>query len=276
MNILFWNTNKKALHTEIYDLVEEYEVSILILVENIEEEEITLVEKLRYFSDFKFVENKIFKKARIYFDDPIIGIEEVHGHTRYGIYSIELIDHKRIILGVVHFPSKLNWGNSGDHLGLCVQLRSDIETIEKAIGIKNTFIVGDFNMNPFEEGLVNASGLNNVNVKSIALNRLKNIYKVNYDSFYNPMWNFFGEFSRGKTPGTHFYNSAKYINHYWNIYDQVMIRPELLHSFMEDELDIVTKIKGSSLLKIVNNIEVVDSSISDHLPLFLKFNIFKL
>lgn len=277
MNLLFWNTNKKPLHNEIYDLVEEHGINLVLLAENVEEKaiELELVEKLSYHSDFKKVQKIIFDKIRVYYDDSIIGIREVHGHPRYGIFLLSLFNHKQILLAAVHFPSKINWGNSQDHFGLCVQLRLDIESMEDKYSINESMIIGDFNMNPFEPGLINASGLNNINVKSIALHKARRIYGLTYKAFYNPMWNFFGESSKGLTPGTYFYNTSKYVNQYWNIYDHLMMRPELLEYFNEDEFMILNSIKGKSLMRESNKIQIIDRSISDHLPLLAKFNLFK-
>lgn len=276
INLLFWNTNRKALHNEIYELVEEYELNLIILVENDESlEQVKLLEKLHDFGNYKGGNRLIFKKAVIYYDEPIIDVTEVHGHRRYGIYKINIIGNNSILLCIVHFPSKINWGHPEDHTGLCTELRLSLERIEKVHNINKSIIVGDFNMNPFETGLISASGLNNMNVRSIALNKSKKIFGQEYKPFYNPMWNFFGEYSKGNVPGTHYYNSSKYINFYWNIYDQIMVRPELLDSFEEDDLKIICDIQGKSLLKEVNLCQIINNNISDHLPIFAKFNLYK-
>ena len=270
MRILYWNTFRKALHEEILCLTEEHNCNLIITLENTGEDS-RLVNSLRYLGAFEQANIK-FNKAKLFYDKPIISIEELHNHLRYGIYRLNLLDDYSILCCIVHFPSKLHWGDPTDYWGLCANLRSDIERIELEFGTKRSFIVGDFNMNPFEKGITNTSGLNNVSVKSIAKNRIRKIHGREYTVFYNPMWNFFGESSKGKVPGTFFYNTSKYLNHYWNMYDQLMIRPELLEFFDEDNFDILHKVQGKSLLKKIRNIDVVNNSISDHLPLFIKFN----
>lgn len=271
MNILFWNTFKKPLHKEISDLVDELKLDVIILVENNGDEK-NLLTKINHYDDFSLTNKLIFQKSVILFGRKVNYINEIYGHPRFGIYEMKLINEFVINLCVVHFPSKMNWGDSDDHFGLCVELSSSLRKIENESGNKKSIIIGDFNMNPFEKGLVNSAGLGNVSVKSIAANRKAKIYNQKQEVLYNPMWNFFGEMSRGEVPGTFYYNSSKYINHYWNIFDQFMIRPELLNSFLEEDFAIITQIKNKSLLRESNNINIIDKSISDHLPLFVKLN----
>lgn len=75
--------------------------------------------------------------------------------------------------------------------------------------------------------------------------------------FYNPMWNFLGDFR--KPYGTHYANESDI---YWNIYDQVIIRPELRERFVDDSLRIITEIETLTLLDAKGH-----PAISDHLPI---------
>ena len=117
-------------------------------------------------------------------------------------------------------------------------------------------------MNPFEDGLVNSSALHNVNNKEIALTKQRNFQSRNYDFFYNPMWSFLGDSSKGKAQGTHFFNTYKPICHFWNIYDQVMLRPDLIPNFDEDQLDIITATTSKSLLRKISDYTRIDKNIS--------------
>lgn len=268
LNFLYWNTYTKDLTDEIFDLVKDNTINFVVLLEN-SANEILLVNKLKMF-DNNFVHhsiNRIFKKPKIFSSIPLIKIKEINGHGRYGIYEIEFKDNSKLLLVIVHFPSKKDWGNPSDHFGLCVELKGDIEAAELNVGTKNTIILGDFNMNPFEDGLISSSGLHNVNNKEIALTKNRFYQGRDYDFFYNPMWSFFGENSKGFAQGTHFYNTHRPICHYWNIYDQIIIRPELIPNFDETKLDIITSISSKSLLKKINGYNRIDLNVSDHLPL---------
>ena len=79
------------------------------------------------------------------------------------------------------------------------------------------------------------------------------------------MWKFFGE----RTPpyGTYYYNSSSIVNYYWNLFDQVIIRPSLLNAFNEEDLKILTNIGTNQLLDITKK---PNKNYSDHLPLIFK------
>jgi hypothetical protein len=55
-------------------------------------------------------------------------------------------------------------------------------------------LVGDFNMNPFQEGVVAANGLNAVMARRVAARRRTRVVQEReYPFFYNPMWGHFGD-----------------------------------------------------------------------------------
>jgi len=271
INFLFWNTYKNPLIEEILELIHIHNINFLILLENPDNP--NLIKALKnYNPDFKRFPSKIFNKAKIFSSIKNIEINEITGHGSYGIYLLTHPLIKEHLITITHFPSKINWSKPGDHLTLCSELKNDIEEEERNYETKHSIVVGDFNMNPFEEGLVNSGGLHNTNNKEIALTISRNIQKRQYNYFYNPMWNFFGDNSRGKVSGTHFYNTYSHTNYFWNIYDQVMIRPDLLESFEENHLDIISEIGEIELLKYVNGYSRVNKDYSDHLPLKFKLN----
>ena len=65
--------------------------------------------------------------------------------------------------------------------------------------------------------------------------------------------------------GEYHYVKSVHKNFFWNMFDQVLIRPELLSSFSHDSLQILTAIGNTSLLSKNGrpNLKVA----SDHLPL---------
>ena len=83
--------------------------------------------------------------------------------------------------------------------------------------------------------------------------------------FYNPMWNFLGDFH--EPYGTYYCNTGDAVNPYWNIYDQVLIRPALRKRFADGELRVLTGTERISLLDVNRH---PDRSISDHLPIMFE------
>ena len=273
MNILFWNIQKKNLHNAIFDIVEEYDINLVMIAENFEEPtDLSLLEKLRYLGPFWKFEQRNFKKIDIYTNSSIDSILYYKEDNRYAVYAISLSNRQNIIICAVHFPSKLNW-NHEDYSSHCNRLKRDIEEIENKFITHNTIIIGDFNMNPFEGGIVSASGLHNTSIKEVAMQEKRKIQGEEFKFFYNPMWSFFGEDSKGDVCGTHFFNTSKYINFYWNMYDQIMFRPSLIDKFNQEKCKIITEIKGTSLTEKINGITRLNDKFSDHLPITSSFNL---
>lgn len=90
----------------------------------------------------------------------------------------------------------------------------------------------------------------------------RNIAGKEFRMFYNPMWNFLGDF---KEPyGTYYRSAADTFNPYWHIYDQVIIRPSLRSRFVDGNLKIIT---GSANVSLLDKNKHPNHSISDHLPI---------
>lgn len=117
-------------------------------------------------------------------------------------------------------------------------------------------------MNPFDSGVVQASGFHGVMTKAIASKRSRKVLSREFPFFYNPMWGFFGDRTPGP-PGTHYFRD-KHVSFEWNIYSQVLIRPDAL-PWMDDTIEIVDHVGEVNLLtkQGIPNRNVG----SDHLPL---------
>ena len=171
-----------------------------------------------------------------------------------------------ILLSVTHFPSKMNWRESSQ-AAECAELSRSIREIEKEIGYSRTVLVGDLNMNPFEEGMVNANGLNGVMARSIAQRKTRTVRERHYPFFYNPMWSLLGDASPGP-PGTYYYSSSEHTAFFWHMFDQVLIRPDLLENFSNNDLKILSSDEKISFLS--PNGFPNKKIASDHLPIVFK------
>jgi len=88
-----------------------------------------------------------------------------------------------------------------------------------------------------------------------------------YQFFYNPMWGHFGEHGQ-KPPGTYYRNSGEQVNYYWNMFDQVLVRPSLLDMFPPDGVEIVTH---AGRFPLMTSRGLPDRAVgSDHLPLLFR------
>jgi endonuclease/exonuclease/phosphatase family metal-dependent hydrolase len=166
-----------------------------------------------------------------------------------------------VLLAAAHLPSKLHW--SGESQGFeCVELVRQIVAEEQKAGHQRTILVGDLNMNPFEAGIV--AGLNSVATRRIASRGTRTVQGREYRFFYNPMWGHFGD-ARSDTAGSYYYDAGAHVNHYWNLFDQVLLRPELAERFDPSHLSVVKSVGGISLVTADGRPEA--AGISDHLPL---------
>jgi hypothetical protein len=129
-------------------------------------------------------------------------------------------------------------------------------------------LVGDLNMNPFDPGVASAHGLHAVMVRSKAAEATREILGEAYRMFYNPMWGCFGDRTAGP-PGTFYLSSSKPLNHFWNIYDQVLLRPALADSLAG--LDILDSCGGAPLLTRGGLPD--RAAASDHLPVLFRLDL---
>jgi hypothetical protein len=101
-------------------------------------------------------------------------------------------------------------------------------------------LVGDLNMDPFEEGVVKANGLHAVMTRRLAGRQTRTVQGRVYPLFYNPMWGLYGDSSAGP-PGTYFYEPSGHVGYFWHLFDQVLLRPDLLRFFRNESLCILTE-----------------------------------
>ena len=127
---------------------------------------------------------------------------------------------------------------------------------------KNTIIVGDFNVDPFDDLMINPLFFHGQPIYDIAQKESRVISGKAFEMFYNPMWNMLGDFE--KPYGTYYTNSNQSVGIYWHLFDQVIIRPNLRDRFIDKSLKILTR---SASLSLIDNKGRPDSKISDHLPI---------
>ncbi|MCP4349580.1 MAG: hypothetical protein GY795_29210 [Desulfobacterales bacterium] len=84
------------------------------------------------------------------------------------------------------------------------------------------------------------------------------------------MWSYLGDFSPGP-PGTYYRNTGRQVNFFWNMFDQILIRPEIMDAFENENMRILTEIGQASLLGKYGKPDV--NTGSDHLPIYFRINI---
>ena len=178
------------------------------------------------------------------------------------------------LLVPIHFPSRM-YATVGKQKDISVHFKNYIEQIENKYNLKS-IVVGDFNMNPFEPGMVHHEGFHAIPSQQVD-NEIK-FYDIPYKTFYNPTWEKYGDFEiegndvRQKPSGTYFLNSSSDLNYYWYLFDQVILRKDLIKYFSFEDFKILTSIhKENDLLN--DNFSPNDKKYSDHLPIKFKLKI---
>lgn len=274
MNFLFWNIHKnKNCFNIIRDIVYTEDVDILMIAEYPPETNeidlLTIINQSPCTYSYQYVSPIAnYDKIKIYTRFNSTFIQPLRDETGFSAkeYFSPLLNNKVTFI-TCHFPSKINKSDA-DLSEYAEDVKEFIEMVEKDTGHQRTIVCGDLNMNPFDHGLVKARGLHAVMEKSIAQKNHVTVRGNKYSFFYNPMWGFLGDSGYGNVSGTMYYNSNDAINYYWHLYDQVLIRPELIHTFDNKRLEIITDIKDISLL---TKKRIIDKKYSDHLP--IKFNL---
>lgn len=263
MNYLFWNTNRKEnINNTLKNLIKSFSCDVIGLAE--------------YGDDIINLMKELSSEGCNLFRVPQIGCKRIEILTKYypsdiqtfsesQYYTIRKIPHDTlgyILVSFVHLPSKLHKDNVDRDVELRY-LKSDIEDAESMSSNDKSIIVGDFNVNPFEEPMISAAAAHSLSSKQIVQKQFRVVQNRKYYMFYNPMWNLLGDSSG--PPGTYYYNNSAHINYFWNTFDQVIIRPSLIENFDINSLKIIDKFESISLVS-----DKGYPNISDHLPIYFK------
>ena len=266
---LFWNLNKKRIERVVADLVQMHEVDVLILTECGSPADALQVRlnqgKVQRLERSYGVCKEILILTRF----SAKFIEPIFESQRVTIRHLTLPRKPSLLLAAVHQPSKLYWSNASQSFE-CQELSSTIRSVEREVGHSRTLLVGDLNMNPFEDGLVAANGLNAAMARMIAERGSRTVQGKPYPFFYNPMWSHFGDGIEGPS-GTFYRAGSEQITLFWNMFDQVLLRPDLLGIFKNEDLRILSDCGSKSLLTAAGRPDTKGAS--DHLPLLFRLDL---
>jgi len=274
IKFLFWNINNKddSFISEIAKLTSD--VDILLLAENSNIDD-TIIEqhlglkKVTYINPKKD-EGKLTPK--FYSKFQLNEFEHIYtiSSKRAVLTSLKLNNIDEIIIGGIHLPSKLETTISEQTMIArnCVREIEEIETIRKH---SRTIIFGDFNINPFEPGMIEPDAFNATLSSQIAKKISREFQFRKHKYFYNPMWSFLGDrdYKTGdyKIPGSYYFKK----DYSWNMYDKVIMRPEMIDIFDFSSLKIIEDLGNEKLVD--NDFFIKSDSYSDHLPLKFKINL---
>jgi exonuclease III len=266
--VLFWNINKKDLRQDLRVLCRDHNVDVLILAE-CKQSDAEILEALNfepngYETHFNYLSSRLSFFFRYNLDVVTCVFDEGGVSIRQLLPPIG----ESILLVGLHLPSKLHW-TEDDQKFHARHVAEIIQEAESQVGHSRTLAIGDFNMNPFEAGLVSSDGFHAVMTQPIAQRGSRQVQgQQSKPFFYNPMWGLMGDSSPG-SPGTYYFDKGGYVNYFWNTFDQALLRPDLLKYFSQDNLKVISQIGNKSLVTHNGLLK----SASDHLPLLIKLEI---
>lgn len=264
---LFWNVHRRVSAEAIAKLAWQHEVDVLILAECSLHPATLLLALNVERTEFDYAPSPGCDKIQIFTRFPpdfLLPLEET---PRLTIRRLALPGLSEILLAAVHLLDKGSVSEESQKFELS-RLSRLIRQVEAREGNDRTVLLGDFNVNPFESGMVATDGLHAVMTRRIAASEARTVQSESFPFFYNPMWGFFGDHSTGP-PGTYHYRAAESVCYFWNIFDQVLLRPSLLGMFKNENLQILT---GDLEVPLLSKRKGTPR-LSDHLPILFKLSL---
>jgi len=269
LTLLFWNIDNRPLHQTIARLVRRHDVDVVLLAEC----RLLTGQILRALNEgtrpgFQLQASE--RKVAVFTRFPRRFLRRLDGGKRFDFYELALPARTQVLVGAAHLPDKRSWRYDESQAVEAEVLVRQLRELETGAGHTRSLVVGDFNMNPFEPGMVKASSMNAVMTRAVASRVRRKVLGLEYLYFYNPMWSQFGE-RADRPPGSYYYDNSEHVTYYWNIFDQVLLRPALLSLFKDEDLRILSEDGERSLLSARGRPDRSDGS--DHLPLLFRLDI---
>ena len=274
MRILFWNTGKRPVIGLLRELSRLRDVDILVLAEvaiPIEDVVNRLNEDAEqgYFCAQERLPTSFRRPLHVVTrlnEDRVVALKDGAGVTVKRVFPI--IGPDFTIVGV-HLRSKLFQPQEDQELR-AASITLDIEAIEDEVGHRRTLVIGDFNMDPFEPGLVGFDCFHAAMSRRTAQRQSRRIDGRERFFFYNPVWNLLGDHPPSP-PGSYYRKGSGRTEYFWHSFDQALLRPDLLDYFQDNGIEVLTRIGEQSLL--TSNGTPDRTTGSDHLPLLLELSI---
>lgn len=270
LKFLFWNLNEKNLEDVIVKICAEHNIELFSLCEHSKIDIHSLLNKLNTLGkEFVHLSKNIDEDKTYRTISFSLKKLNIATHTEQHMLSTHVIEsvNRKIAYTSVHFESSTNEDKKALSMLLPLHNNTISEQLEM-IGTTSSIIVGDFNVNPHDAGMISAIGFNSVMCPKIAKRKTRTYKSIDYPYYYNPLWSKLGSNS-ANVMGTYYYSSGQ-ITQYWNAFDQVLISSDLVETFSYDSLSIIHSVDNVNLLTksgLPNK-----KLYSDHLPIIFEIN----
>jgi hypothetical protein len=262
LSFLFWNTRQLQDREILLQLAIDKSLDVICIAES-GFEPMPTADALSVRTGKQFMNCPVTGQKLQLFARSEVGMKEVYGIVGNGRMTIQefTFANEKYLLGITHGASKVNWSDQDQFAEACV-LSDIIREVEEKRHNERTILCGDFNMDPFHEGLIAAKAFHAMSTAESVMSGSRAIQSRKYSFFYNPMWSFFGDRTTGPA-GTHYYRHSGHVSYDWHMYDQVLLRPSCIKLLRD--IQIVVEVNG---IKLCGKNGRPDTRFSDHFPIW--------
>ncbi len=253
IKILFWNLKKNDLTSLIIKLSQAKDIDLIMLAEadNLNVKDIEQL-KNKYNFIFGLDDCLVLCLAK-----KNIVISQIQSSKRYILFNCNKNNFCFNLIGV-HLESQIPQQNDSRAITI-TEMKNAIASAEGENHNNKTIVIGDFNLNPYDNQMTSYAYLHAVSFKDLIKKDFIEHDKKIYKKFYNPMLSLISE--DFKIYGSYYYSDPQ--NIYWHFFDQCLLRKEMLPNY-----------QGVEIVKTINDINLIknnkpDTNISDHLPIIV-------
>lgn len=265
--ILFWNVLKKDLSDIVLSIALQNEIDIVLLAELTIDNTASAVDKLKKYGYHHRTtpSSKVKIFDRLQTDNPSLQLVKNHSQSNRSSSIVYTINGELILISGIHLYSAASMHTPSSRKSFASLALKVIEEIEQKNDISKSILIGDFNMNPYEEGMIDFFGLHATMCKKTAQRETRKISGEIKKYFFNPSWQAYSNNHKNTGPtGTYFFESDNEpLLIYWNLLDQVLIRPSLV----EDSMDFKIITSSSEFYLLNEKSQPNKDFYSDHLPI---------
>jgi exonuclease III len=264
--IIFWNVNKKDLTSLVCSITKSTDADVVVLNEN-EVPSADMLQALQKNVSKDFYFPQVIspeKRFHCFCRNTELDLSEVNASlSRTSVRKLN-IGQNRILLALFHGVDVRNYSPE-IRQSRAQSLVGDMKFIQEQQQTDKLIILGDFNMNPYDAGMHQASGLNAMMTRACVAKGSRTDGGKVYDFYYNPMWSLFGDNTDG--PAGTIYDTSSQGIYGWSMFDQVLIHHSIVNLF--DDVKILTEAGPQSLMNEKGRPN--SNIVSDHFPILVNF-----
>ncbi len=268
VNFLFWNLKERPITDLVCSLCANRQVDVAVFAEcGVPPDE--LAGRLSSLSGMTYrTTDSRSHRLVVLVNESAVACDEfyVNATGRLSLRSFQ-IGSVPFVLAVVHLKSEVGWNESELSDEACA-VADDLRSALAVRPMTGLCVVGDFNMQPFERGMVVHKGFFSFMTRSSLSAELRTIQGREYRPLYNPMWGCFGDRTPGPA-GTFYRRDASPVCYDWHMVDQVLFSAELL-PYLANLGEIVERAGDVSL---IDRNDRPSNSGSDHLPIMFSLDV---